>query len=262
MKTKPVIVGKQTVGGKNFALWAGPCAVESLEQFQAIAKFVKLQGGNGLRGGIYKLRTNPKSFQGLGSEACPFVNKVKKSLDLPFITEITDPRQIEILENTADVYQVGTRNMFNYELLKELGQSKKPVLLKRNFSARIKEWILAADYLVKWGNSKVILCERGIRTFETETRNTLDYNAVAYIKQHTSFPIIVDPSHGSGSPELIPSLSKAAVAVGADGLLIEVHNEPEKALCDGHQALTFNEFSELVKNLKAFLSLTDKQELE
>lgn len=259
MKTKPVTVGKQTVGGENFTLWAGPCAVESFEQFQTIAKFVKLQGGNGLRGGIYKLRSNPKSFQGMGEEACSFVKKIKKSLLLPFITEITDPRQIEILKDTADVYQVGTRNMFNYELLKELGKSKKPVLLKRNFSAKIKEWLFAADYIVKSGNSQVILCERGIRTFETDMRNTLDYNAVAYIKKHTAFPIVVDPSHGSGSPALIPALSKAAVAVGADGLLIEVHNEPEKALCDGYQALTFNEFSELVKNLKAFLKLAGKQ---
>ena len=157
------------------------------------------------------------------------------------------------------MYQVGTRNMFNYELLKELGKSKKPILLKRNFSARIKEWLFAADYIVQSGNNQVILCERGIRTFETEIRNTLDYNAVAYIKKHTSFPVIVDPSHGSGSPTLIPSLSKAAVAVGADGLLIEVHNKPEKALSDGPQALTFNEFSELVKNLKAFLKLAGKQ---
>ena len=149
--------------------------------------------------------------------------------------------------------------MFNYELLKELGQSRKPVLLKRGFSARIKEWLLAAEYIVKWGNSQVILCERGIRTFETEIQNTLDYNAVAYIKEHTSFPIIVDPSHGVGFPELIPALCQGAVAVGADGLLIEVHNKPEEALCDGHQALSFERFSQLIKRIKIFLSLVGKQ---
>ena len=259
MGTQKITVGNQTVGGKQFALWTGPCAVESFAQFQTIGKFVKSHGANGLRGGIYKLRTNPKNFQGLREKALPFVKKTKEALRLPFITEITDPRQMEVLEETADVYQVGTRNMFNYELLKELGQSWKPVLLKRAFSARIKEWLLAAEYIVKWGNSQVILCERGIRTFETEIQNTLDYNAVAYIKEHTSFPIIVDPSHGVGFPELIPALCQGAVAVGADGLLIEVHNKPEKALCDGHQALSFERFSLLVKQIKTFLSLVGKQ---
>lgn len=259
MKTQSVTIGNQTVGGNDFALWAGPCAIESQEQFQSIGEYVKSQGANGLRGGLYKLRSNPENFQGLGKEAIPFVKKIKKSLTLPFITEITDPRQQETLEDITDVYQVGTRNMFNYELLKELGKSEKPVLLKRGFAARIKEWLLAADYIVKWGNDRVILCERGIRTFERETRNTLDYNAVAYVKKHTSFPIIVDPSHGSGSPELIPSLSQGAVAVGADGLLIEVHNEPDKALCDGYQALTFESFSQLVEKLKTFLPLTGKK---
>ena len=258
MKTQVVRIKNKTVGGKDFALWAGPCALESKEQFQKIGDFVKDKGANGLRGGIYKLRTDPKSFQGLRESAFSFVKEIKESLKIPFITEITDPRQLEALETIADVYQVGTRNMFNYELLKELGQSKKPVLLKRSFSARIKEWLLAAEYLVKWGNSQVILCERGIRTFETEIRNTLDYNAVAYIKRYTSFPIVVDPSHGVGVPELISPLCQAAVAVGADGLLVEVHNEPEKALCDGFQALTFDKFSQLVSQLKVFLPSVGK----
>ena len=259
MNTQPVTVGNYTVGGKTFALWAGPCAVESEKQFQTIAEFVKESGANGLRGGIYKLRTNPNSFQGLRETAIPFVKNIKESLQLPLITEITDPRQIESLENTADAYQVGTRNMFNYDLLKELGSAKRPVLLKRAFSAKIKEWLLAADYLVKWGNDQVILCERGIRTFETEMRNTLDLNAVAYIKKHSSFPVIVDPSHGCGLPDLIPAVSQAAVAVGSDGLLLEVHNNPKEALCDGQQALTFKNFKELVQKLKAFLSLMEKQ---
>ena len=253
MKTKSLIIGSHEIGGRSFTVFAGPCAVEDPESFKAIGEFVKKQGAQGLRGGIYKLRTDPKTFQGLGKEALPLVKKIKSELGLLFISEITDPRQRESLEDVVDIFQVGTRNMFNYELLKELGKSTKAVLLKRNFSARIKEWLLAAEYLIQYGNDRVILCERGIRTFETEMRNTLDFNAVVYIKQNTSFPVIVDPSHGSGDHSLVASLAQGAVAVGADGLLLEVHSQPEKALSDGKQSLKLEDFSLLMKTLKKVL---------
>ena len=253
MKTKPLIIGSREIGGKDFTVFAGPCAVESGENFKTIGEFVKKQGAQGLRGGIYKLRTNPKTFQGLGEKALPIVKKIKSELGLLFISEITDPRQRESLESVVDIFQVGTRNMFNYELLKELGKSAKAVLLKRNFSARIREWLLAAEYLIQYGNDRIILCERGIRTFETEMRNTLDFNAVAYIKQNTSFPVIVDPSHGSGDRSLVSVLAQGAAAVGADGLLLEVHSQPEKALSDGKQSLGLEDFSLLMKTLKKIL---------
>ena len=253
MKTKPLTIGSHEIGGKTFTVFAGPCAVESEENFKTIGHFVKKQGVQGLRGGVYKLRTNPKSFQGLGEEALPLVKRVKSELGLLFVSEITDPRQRESLEDVVDIFQVGMRNMFNYELLKELGKSAKAVLLKRNFSARIKEWLLAAEYLIQHGNDRVILCERGIRTFETEMRNTLDFNAVAYIKEKTPFPMIVDPSHGSGDRFLVSSLAQGAVAVGADGLLLEVHSQPDKALSDGQQSLGFEDFSRLMETLRKIL---------
>ncbi|MCY4512051.1 MAG: 3-deoxy-7-phosphoheptulonate synthase [Bdellovibrionales bacterium] len=259
MKTKPLTIGSHEIGGKTFTVFAGPCAVESEENFKTIGDFVKKQGAQGLRGGIYKLRTNPESFQGLGEKALPLVKKIKSELGLLFVSEITDPRQRESLEDVVDIFQVGTRNMFNYELLKELGKSTKAVLLKRNFSARIKEWLSAAEYLIKYGNDQVILCERGIRTFETEMRNTLDFNAVVYIKKNTSFPVIVDPSHGSGDRTLISSLAQGAVAVGADGLLLEVHSQPEKALSDGQQSLGLEEFSRFMETLKRILPVFNRE---
>ena len=248
-------IGNHKIGSDVFHIWAGPCAIESEEQFLKSAKFVKKQGASAVRGGIFKLRTNPKNFQGLREKALPIIQKLKSQTDLLFVSEITDPRQINFLEPILDIYQVGTRNMFNYELLKELGKSKKPVLLKRAFSAKIKEWLKAADYLIQSGNEKIILCERGIRTFETETRNTLDLNAVVYLKKETSFPIFADPSHGTGKASLVAPMSKAAVAAGADGLLIETHPEPEKALCDSYQALNFKDFEKLMQELKPLLSL-------
>lgn len=188
----------------------------------------------------------------------PLLEKVKKRLNILTVTEITDPRQIESLEPLVDIYQVGTRNMFNYELLKELGGLSKPVLLKRAFSARIEEWLMATDYLVQNGNDQVILCERGIRSFETKTRNTLDLNAVAFLKKESSFPVFVDPSHGTGLSALVPAMSLAAVSSGADGLLIEVHPNPAKALSDGQQALSFPEFEKLISKLKPLLALYKK----
>ena len=256
---KSILIKKAIAGGDHFHVWAGPCAIESEKQFLKTAKFVKRQGAAGLRGGIFKLRTDPKDFQGLGAASLPMVQRVKIQTGLLFISEITDPRQMEVLEPILDVYQVGARNMFNYELLKELGKGKKPVLLKRAFSARITEWLKAADYLVQGGNENIILCERGIRTFETQTRNTLDLNAVAYLKRESSFPVFVDPSHGTGEASLVASMSKAAVAAGADGLLIETHPEPAKALCDSHQALPFKHFERLTRELRRLLPLFGKK---
>ena len=260
MKTKPVRLGSQEIGSKTFVIFAGPCAVEDESSFQSTGAFLKKEGVFGLRGGVYKLRTQFESFQGLGQEALSFIKKIKTDLNLFFITEITDPRQRESLEEVVDIFQVGTRNMFNYELLKELGRNtKKPVLLKRGFSARIEEWVQAAEYLIQSGNDQVILCERGIRTFETATRNTLDLSAVVYLKEKTSFPVIVDPSHGVGVSSFVPSLAKGALAVGADGLLLEVHPRPERALSDGKQALTFEAFSHLMKELREMMPFFSRE---
>ncbi len=259
MKTKVIKMNSQTIGDSSFKVWAGPCAIENQVQFNKTAEFVLKQGASGIRGGIYKLRTDANSFQGLKKEAISLVKTFKlKSKDTPFISEITDPRQIETLDEVVDVFQVGTRNMFNYELLKELGRVKKPILLKRFFAARIQEWLKATEYILQGGNSDIILCERGIRTFETELRNTLDLNAVAYIKKETSFPIFVDPSHGTGDRFLVAPLTKAALALGADGVLIEVHNEPEKALCDSHQSLTFQDFEGLMLELRKIATALDR----
>ena len=260
MKIKTIPIGTHTIKENSFTLLAGPCSVESEQQFQTVAKFIKEEGAHGLRGGVFKLRTNPKDFQGLGAKAFPFIKKIKSQLNIPFITEITDPRQIDDFEDFVDIYQVGTRNMFNYALLKELGEStKKPILLKRNFSARIQEWLLAADYIIRGGNDQIILCERGLRNFETQFRNTLDFNAVAFLKKETHFPVFIDPSHGAGDQSLVIPLAQGAVAVGADGLLIEVHDQPEKAFSDGAQSLNFKQFSELMKALKKILPLFNKK---
>lgn len=255
----PIQIAKQKIGTDVFQVWAGPCAIESEKQFLTTAQFVKDKGACGLRGGIFKLRTDPKDFQGLREQALPVIQKAKLQTELLFVSEITDPRQMDFLDPLLDVYQVGTRNMFNYELLKELGQSQKPVLLKRAFSGKIQEWLKAADYLIQAGNENIILCERGIRTFEDKTRNTLDLNAVAYLKKETSFPVFVDPSHGTGLASLAAPMSKAAVAAGADGLLIETHPEPEKALCDSFQAMKFQDFSQLMEDLSQLLPLFGKK---
>ena len=258
MSTQVVPVGQEQIGSKDFFVCAGPCAVESEKLFKDIADFVISQGARGVRGGVYKLRTNPKSFQGLGLEALTFIKNLRAASKFLFMTEITDPRQRSSLEEVVDIFQVGTRNMFNYELLKELGKTKKPVLLKRGFSARIEEWLLAAEYLASSGNNKIILCERGIRTFETHTRNTLDLSAVAVVKKISPYPVLVDPSHALGDHSLVPTLAKASVAAGADGLLLEVHPRRDEALCDGAQALSFSDFSSLMQDLKRILPCFDK----
>ena len=211
-----------------------------------------------LRGGMFKLRTSPETFQGMGQSAFSIVQEVKNKIGLPFISEITDPRQVGDFIDLVDVFQVGSRNMHNYALLKELGQVNKPVLLKRGFSGLISEWLLSAEYVVKHGNPNVVLCERGIRTFETATRNTFDLNAIAFIKQHSHFPIIADPSHATGETSLVTPMALAAAAAGADGIIVEVHPNPSVALSDGQQALTFSLYQNLMQKLERLLTAIDR----
>ncbi len=239
---------------RPFILIAGPCSIENAEQMNQIANIMKEENINFLRGGVYKLRTHPNSFQGLGEEALPLVQHLKKTHNLQFVSEITDPRQVETLLPIVDIFQVGTRNMYNYELLKELGKQNKPVLLKRAFSAQVKEWLLAAEYLIQSGNNQIILCERGIRTFETSTRNTLDLSGALVAQKESSLPVIVDPSHATGDNTLVTPIALAAAAAGMDGLLVEIHPEPEKALSDGQQSLNFMQFKKMMKQLRNILS--------
>jgi 3-deoxy-7-phosphoheptulonate synthase len=258
-RTNTVRIGNTSIGGGKFALIAGPCSIENKDLLNKTSQFVKTQGTCMLRGGIFKLRTSPNNFQGLGREAFEAVEFVKSETNLPFISEVTDPRQISDLMPLLDAFQVGSRNMHNYELLKELGKTGKPILLKRGFSGLIKEWLLAAEYITQSGNDQVILCERGIRTFENATRNTFDINAIAFIKQNSNFPIIADPSHGTGVASLVKPISLAAVAAGADGLMIEVHPDPENALSDGFQTLNFDEYKSLSEDVKKMLPLFNKE---
>ena len=246
----PIKIKNYTFSEDKLCVMAGPCSIESYEQFESTVQFLKKEGVPIIRGGIYKPRTHPESFQGLRENGVSIVKELKQKEDFLFVTEVTSCRHIEPLLEAADIFQVGARNMYNYELLKELGKTHLPVLLKRNFSAYIKDWILAGEYIVKSGNQKVILCERGIRTFETSYRNTFDINAVSYLRHHTSYPIVVDPSHATGKSQMISDIAQAGVVAGAHGLLIEVHPEPEKALSDKDQALNFNQFSELMKRLR------------
>ncbi len=237
------------VGGKEVVIFAGPCAVENREQLFETAKSVKASGAKILRGGAFKPRSSPYSFQGLGKEGLELLSQVNRELGIPIVTEVMDTRQVELVSEYADLIQVGSRNMQNFPLLKEVGKSKKPVLLKRGMMATIEEFLNAAEYILSQGNDQVILCERGIRTFETSTRNTLDLSAVPMLKHLTHLPVIVDPSHGTGLRWMVPIMAKAAVAAGADGIIMEVHYKPEIALCDGNQSLRLNEFSELMVEL-------------
>ncbi|MGC9318462.1 MAG: 3-deoxy-7-phosphoheptulonate synthase [Armatimonadota bacterium] len=241
-----------SIGGQRFMIMAGPCAVESYEQFLNIARYVKDAGGHALRGGIFKPRTSPHDFQGLREEGIPIAKAVKEEVGLPFITEVVDVRDLEMLHEVADIYQVGARNMQNFGLLRELGHVDRPVMLKRGMSATVEDLLQAAEYVVVEGNDDVMLCERGIRTFETQTRNTLDISAVVALKRLSHLPVVVDPSHASGKDWMVPALSKAAVAAGADGLLVETHWHPQEALVDGHQSLTPSVFRELMDDLPAF----------
>ncbi|MBI4126518.1 MAG: 3-deoxy-7-phosphoheptulonate synthase [Deltaproteobacteria bacterium] len=256
--TRSVSIGPVTLGGKHFVVIAGPCSIESEQQFLETATTVKAAGATLLRGGIYKLRTDPNTFQGLGDDGLRIARMVRKTVGLPIVTEVTDARQIPLLVDAIDVFQVGSRNMYNYELLKELAHTGKPVLLKRAFSATIEEWLLAAEYLEKGGNPNVILCERGIRTFEPALRNTLDLAAVPYVRTLSQLPIIVDPSHGTGRRDLILPMSLAAAAAGADGLLIEVHPHPEQSLSDGYQSIDGPMFATLMTQLEKILAAVDR----
>lgn len=253
-----VQIGNIKIGGPRFTVIAGPCSIESESQFQTTAESVKNSGASVLRGGIWKMRTSQKAFQGLGEQSFEFIKRVKEQVGLPLISEITDIRQISQLDSIVDGYQVGARNMHNYSLLKELGLQPKPVLLKRSFSAFVDEWLKAADYITAGGNKQVILCERGIRTFETATRNTLDLNAVVYVKKHSELPVIVDPSHAVGISALVPQLCYAAAAAGADGIMVEVHPVPAEALSDGQQALTLSDFDKTMKQLEKVLFAFDR----
>lgn len=239
------------VGSEEIIIIAGPCAIENYGTLFETAKLVKSCGAKALRGGAFKPRTSPYSFQGLGEEGLKYLKDVGDKLGLPTVTEVMDTRDVELVVGYADVLQIGTRNMQNFNLLKEVGLTKKPVILKRGLSATVKEWLMSAEYILAAGNMNVILCERGIRTFEDSTRNTLDISAVPVVKQLSHLPIIVDPSHSSGRWGLVNALSKAAVAAGADGLMIEVHIHPEEALSDGAQSLTPETLEEIIPLLKA-----------
>lgn len=245
-------------GGKHFQLIAGPCSVESEEQVIAVAKAVKAAGATVLRGGAFKPRTSPYAFQGLREKGMEILLTAKREVGMPIITEIMDIRYLPLFED-VDIIQVGARNMQNFELLKELGKTRKPILLKRGMAATIEEWLMSAEYIMSEGNMKVILCERGIRTFEPYTRNTLDLSAIPVLKELTHLPIIVDPSHASGLARLVLPLSLASVGAGADGLEIEVHNDPVHALCDGAQSLRPEQFDDLVKRIDVMLPVVGKE---
>jgi len=240
----------KVVGGKKIPVIAGPCAVENRTIMINIAEKVKAAGASFIRGGAYKPRTSPYSFQGLGEEGLQYLAEASRKTGLPVVTEIMDPRDLETILQYTDIIQIGARNMQNFRLLLEVGMCNKPVLLKRGLSATIKEWLMAAEYIMSKGNQEVILCERGIRTFETATRNTLDLSAVPVLKQKTHLPVVVDPSHGVGKWDLVAPMAKAAVAAGADGLLIEVHTNPENAMSDGEQSLKPDAFKKLMAELK------------
>mgnify|MGYP000914198868 FL=1 len=243
------VAGRQ-IGGGTLTIMAGPCSVESEEQILAVAQAVKESGATMLRGGAFKPRTSPYSFQGKGVEGLRLLSLAKKATGLPIVTELMEVHQLEYFDD-VDVIQVGARNMQNFNLLKELGKQDKPILLKRGMSGTIEELLMSAEYVMSEGNEKVILCERGIRTFETATRNTLDLSAIPVLRQQSHLPIIVDPSHATGKANLVPPMALAAVAAGADGLIIEVHNDPQHALCDGSQSLRPEVFDRLAKQLKA-----------
>jgi len=238
------------IGGKKIMVMAGPCAVENIDILYEIAKEVKKAGALILRGGAFKPRTSPYSFQGMGEEGLKMLSKVGNELGLVTVSEVMDPRDVELVARYVDILQIGARNMQNFNLLKEVGQTKKPVLLKRGLSSTIKELLMSAEYIASGGNLNVLLCERGIRTFEDYTRNTLDISAVPAVKQLSHLPMIVDPSHAAGKWGLVNALSKAAVAAGADGLIIEVHSRPEEAYSDGAQSLLPSNFSALMNDLK------------
>ncbi|WP_238882164.1 3-deoxy-7-phosphoheptulonate synthase [Clostridium sp. YIM B02551] len=248
-----------TIGGKKIALIAGPCSVESEEQIISIAKSVKASGAQLLRGGAFKPRTSPYSFQGLETEGLDLLKVARKETGMPIVTEIMSTQYLDRFVEDVDIIQVGARNMQNFDLLKELGKTNKTILLKRGLSATIEELLMSAEYIMAGGNNNVILCERGIRTFETYTRNTLDLSAIPAIKKLSHLPVVVDPSHAAGKNWMVDPLSKAAIAVGADGLIIEVHNDPVNALCDGPQSIRPEEYDKLVKELSLIAAAVGRE---
>lgn len=248
-------VGEHRIGDGSLTVIAGPCAVEDIDLLTQLAVNLKGMGVHILRGGAYKPRSSPYDFQGLKERGLKILQEAGRIAGLPVITEVTDPREIEKVHDYADILQIGSRNMQNFPLLQEAGKLSKPVLLKRGFSATLEEWLLAAEYILSGGNWRVIFCERGIRTFEKHTRNTFDISAIASIKHLSHLPVIGDPSHGTGRPELIAPVARAAIAAGADGIIVEVHPKPEKALCDGFQSLTPGEMQILIKDVQRLKSV-------
>jgi 3-deoxy-7-phosphoheptulonate synthase len=253
-----ILVGNLEIGGKGLAVMAGPCAIESAGQIQRAAEVVKAAGANMLRGGAFKPRTSPYSFQGMEHDGLLLLEQAGRDVGLPVVTEVMDPHDIERIAEHADMLQVGARNAQNFSLLRRLGKVNKPILLKRGMSTKLDEFLMAAEYILSGGNTNVVLCERGIRTFETATRNTLDLNAIPLLKDWTHLPIIVDPSHGTGTESLVIPMALAAIAAGADGVMIEVHPEPEKALSDGPQQLRPARFAELMRALRRVAQAVDR----
>ncbi|OOE81797.1 3-deoxy-7-phosphoheptulonate synthase [Salinivibrio siamensis] len=254
-----VHIGNVPVGGQHFVVMAGPCSVESEQQLLSVAERVKTHGARVLRGGAFKPRTSPYDFQGMGIEGLKLLKQASDLTGMPTVSEVMEISQVDAVCEYIDCLQIGARNMQNYGLLKAVGETGKPVLLKRGLSATIEECLLAAEYIVDAGNPNVILCERGIRTYETATRNTLDLNAVALMKQRSHLPVLVDPSHGTGVRELVTPLSRAAAAVGADGIIVESHLNPSEALSDGHQALTGDMFAQLMQELTPFVQAAGRE---
>lgn len=246
-----VKVGDEVIGSDDVCVIAGPCSVETRDGLLEVARSVKKSGARLLRGGAFKPRSSPYAFQGLGEEGLKYLAEARDETGLKVVTELMDPRDAELVDRYADVIQIGARNMSNFDLLKEVGKLKKPILLKRGLSSTVKEWLMSAEYVLDEGNMDVILCERGVRTFETDTRNTLDLSSVPLVQSMSHLPIIVDPSHAVGRADLVAPMCMAAVAAGTDGLLIEVHENPEEALCDGPQSLRLDDFASLMKSLKS-----------
>ena len=252
------IDGVKIGGGDDVVIIAGPCSVESKEQIKEVAHFVKENNAKILRGGVFKPRTSPYDFQGLGKDGLKYIKEASEETGLKMVCEILDIRDVEFMKDYVDIFQIGTRNMYNYPLLREMGKVNKPVILKRGFSATVDEWLMSAEYIVIEGNRNVILCERGIRTFNTYTRNTLDISVIPYIKSVSHLPIIVDPSHSAGKSYLVPTLAKASIVAGVDGVMLEVHKYPEDSFSDSEQALSFEQFSELSKSIDTILKVVKK----
>ena len=247
------------IGPDTFTVIAGPCSVENEDMLLKTAKFLKSQGVRLLRGGAFKPRTSPYSFQGLEHEGLQILSRVREATGLGIVTEVMDSHQVDAVEEAADMLQIGARNMQNFSLLKRVAQTRKPVLLKRGIAATLEEWLMAAEYLLAGGNAQVVLCERGVRTFADHSRNTLDLSIIPPVKAHSHLPVIVDPSHGTGRREFVAPMARAALAAGADGVMIEVHPTPEHAMSDGAQSMTFDGFTELMQSLKKYTTVVDRQ---